>query len=60
MTKYLYDLHPDAVTIPQWFMQHGYTAMSIGKVLGGYGKEAADLISNGYPGLIMEPAAATA
>jgi len=37
MTKYLYDLHPDAVTIPQWFMQHGYTAMSIGKVLGGYG-----------------------
>lgn len=40
MTKYLYDLHPDAVTIPQWFMQHGYTAMSIGKVLGGYGKEA--------------------
>ena len=40
MTKYLYDLHPDAVTIPQWFMRHGYTAMSIGKVLGGYGKEA--------------------
>ena len=40
MTKYLYDLHPNAVTIPQWFMQHGYTAMSIGKVLGGYGKEA--------------------
>ena len=40
MTKYLYDLHPDAVTIPQWFMQHGYTSMSIGKVLGGYGKEA--------------------
>jgi len=40
MTKYLYDLHPDAVTMPQWFMQHGYTAMSIGKVLGGYGKEA--------------------
>ena len=40
MTKHLYDLHPDAVTIPQWFMQHGYTAMSIGKVLGGYGKEA--------------------
>jgi iduronate 2-sulfatase len=40
MTKFLYDLHPDAVTIPQWFMQHGYTAMSIGKVLGGYGKEA--------------------
>jgi iduronate 2-sulfatase len=39
MTRYLYDLHPDAVTIPQWFMQHGYTAMSIGKVLGGYGKE---------------------
>jgi len=37
MTKYLYDLHPDAVTIPQWFKQHGYTAMSIGKVLGGYG-----------------------
>jgi iduronate 2-sulfatase len=37
MTKYLYDLHPDAVIIPQWFMQHGYTAMSIGKVLGGYG-----------------------
>ncbi|MEI7776372.1 MAG: sulfatase-like hydrolase/transferase, partial [Verrucomicrobiota bacterium] len=23
MTKHLYDLHPDAVTIPQWFMQHG-------------------------------------
>jgi arylsulfatase A-like enzyme len=22
MTKFLYDLHPDAVTIPQWFMQH--------------------------------------
>lgn len=40
MTKYLYDLHPDVVTMPQWFMQHGYTAMSIGKVLGGYGKEA--------------------
>ena len=40
MTKYLYDLHPDAVTIPHWFMQQGYTAMSIGKVLGGYGKEA--------------------
>jgi len=40
MTKYLYDLHPDAVTIPQWFMRHGYTTMSIGKVLGGYGKEA--------------------
>lgn len=40
MTKYLYDLHPDAVTIPQWFKQHGYTSMSIGKVLGGYGKEA--------------------
>jgi iduronate 2-sulfatase len=40
MTKYLYDLHPDAVTIPQWFMRHGYTSMSIGKVLGGYGKEA--------------------
>jgi iduronate 2-sulfatase len=40
MTKFLYDLHPDAVTIPQWFMQHGYTSMSIGKVLGGYGKEA--------------------
>lgn len=40
MTKYLYDLHPDAVTMPQWFMQNGYTAMSIGKVLGGYGKEA--------------------
>jgi iduronate 2-sulfatase len=39
MTKYLYDLHPDAVTIPQWFKQHGYTAMSIGKVLGGYGKK---------------------
>lgn len=37
MTKYLYDLHPDAVTMPQWFMQHGYTAMSIGKVLAGYG-----------------------
>ena len=37
MTKFLYDLHPDAVTIPQWFKQHGYTAMSIGKVLGGYG-----------------------
>ncbi len=28
--------------------------------VGGYGKEAAALISNGYPGLIMEPAAATA
>ena len=40
MTKYLYDLHPDAVTIPQWFMQHGYTSMSIGKVLGGYGKRS--------------------
>ena len=40
MTKYLYDLHPDAVTIPQWFKEHGYTSMSIGKVLGGYGKEA--------------------
>ena len=40
MTKYLYDLHPDAVTIPQWFMRHGYTSMSIGKVLGGYSKEA--------------------
>jgi len=40
MTKYLYDLHPDAVTIPQWFRRHGYSAMSIGKVLGGYGKEA--------------------
>ena len=40
MTKHLYDLHPDAVTMPQWFMQHGYTSMSIGKVLGGYGKEA--------------------
>jgi iduronate 2-sulfatase len=40
MTKYLYDLHPDAVTIPQWFKEHGYSAMSIGKVLGGYGKEA--------------------
>jgi len=40
MTKHLYDEHPDAVTIPQWFMQHGYTSMSIGKVLGGYGKEA--------------------
>ncbi len=40
MTEFLYDRHPDAVTIPQWFMQHGYTAMSIGKVLGGYGKEA--------------------
>jgi iduronate 2-sulfatase len=39
MTKFLYELHPDAVTIPQWFMQHGYTAMSIGKVLGGYGKK---------------------
>lgn len=37
MTKFLFDLHPDAVTIPQWFMQHGYTSMSIGKVLGGYG-----------------------
>lgn len=40
MTKHLYDMHPDAVTIPQWFMQHGYSSMSIGKVLGGYGKEA--------------------
>jgi iduronate 2-sulfatase len=40
MTKYLYELHPDAVTIPEWFLKHGYTAMSIGKVLGGYGKEA--------------------
>ena len=40
MTKFLYDLHPDAVTIPQWFRRHGYTALSIGKVLGGYGKEA--------------------
>lgn len=40
MTSFLYDLHPDAVTMPQWFRQHGYTAMSIGKVLGGYGKEA--------------------
>ena len=40
MTKYLYDLHPHAVTMPQWFMRHGYTSMSIGKVLGGYGKEA--------------------
>ena len=40
MTRFLYDLHPDAVTIPQWFRQHGYTAVSIGKVLGGYGKEA--------------------
>ena len=39
MTKFLYELHPVAVTIPQWFMQHGYTAMSIGKVLGGYGKK---------------------
>jgi iduronate 2-sulfatase len=39
MTKYLCDLHPDAVTMPQWFKQNGYTAMSIGKVLGGYGKE---------------------
>ena len=37
MKQYLYDLHPEAVTIPQWFRQHGYTAMSIGKVLGGYG-----------------------
>lgn len=37
MAKYLYDLHPDAMTIPQWFMRHGYKAMSIGKVLGGYG-----------------------
>ena len=35
LTKFLYDLHPDAVTNPQWFKQHGYTAMSIGKVLGG-------------------------
>lgn len=40
MTKFLYDRHPDAVTIPEWFLRHGYTAMSIGKVLGGYGKEA--------------------
>jgi iduronate 2-sulfatase len=39
MTKYLYDQHPDAVTLPQWFKEHGYTAMSIGKVLGGYSKE---------------------
>ncbi len=40
MVRYLYDLHPDAVTIPEWFRCHGYTALSIGKVLGGYGKEA--------------------
>jgi len=40
MTRHLYDAHPDAVTIPQWFMRNGYTSMSIGKVLGGYGKEA--------------------
>ena len=40
MTKYLYDLHLDAVTMPQWFMRHGFTFMGIGKLLGGYGKEA--------------------
>ncbi|MFM8536655.1 MAG: sulfatase-like hydrolase/transferase, partial [Planctomycetaceae bacterium] len=40
MTRFLYDQHPDAVTMPQWFRQHGYTAMSIGKVLGGYGQES--------------------
>ena len=40
MTRYLYDAHPDAVTIPEWFFRNGYTALSIGKVLGGYGGEA--------------------
>lgn len=40
MTKHLYDLHADAVTVPEWFKHHGYTALSIGKVLGGYGRES--------------------
>ena len=40
MTRHLYAAHPDAVTIPEWFLHHGYTALSIGKVLGGYGSEA--------------------
>ena len=38
MTTFLHDRFPDLPTIPQWFKQHGYTAMSIGKVLGGYSK----------------------
>ncbi|MFN9939478.1 MAG: sulfatase-like hydrolase/transferase, partial [bacterium] len=26
------ELHPDMVTMPQWFMQHGYFAQGIGKI----------------------------
>jgi len=32
MTTFLHDRFPDLPTIPQWFKQHGYTAMSMGKV----------------------------
>lgn len=40
MTKHLDNLHPDSATIPEWFKQHGYTAPSTSKVLGGCGKES--------------------
>lgn len=31
-TKHFRKVHPDAVTLPQYFMQHGYRAEGIGKV----------------------------
>ena len=33
------ELHPDMVTMPQWFMQHGYFAQGIGKIYHNYSQK---------------------
>lgn len=32
MTRYPLDCYPDIKILPEWFKEHGYTAMSVGKV----------------------------
>ena len=36
MTRYPLDCYPQIKILPEWFKEHGYTAMSIGKVFAAY------------------------
>lgn len=49
LTTHFRDHQPDVVTLPQWFMEHGYTAKGIGKIYHNHGRTAGDAPSWSVP-----------